>query len=79
MGCQEPGHLRPPDAPAAAGTNSVLAGTGRDGLLFALEAEGPNFDGVELAVLSACDTAQGDVDYSEGVFGLARACVPRRP
>jgi CHAT domain-containing protein len=24
-------------------------------------------------VLSACDTAQGSIDYSEGVFGLARA------
>jgi CHAT domain-containing protein len=24
-------------------------------------------------VLSACDTAKGDLDYSEGVFGLARA------
>jgi CHAT domain-containing protein len=23
--------------------------------------------------VSACDTAKGDVDYSEGVFGLARA------
>jgi CHAT domain-containing protein len=24
-------------------------------------------------VISACDTAKGNVDYSEGVFGLARA------
>jgi CHAT domain-containing protein len=49
------------------------ATAGNDGLLFALEAEGLNLDGTELVVLSACDTAQGDVDYSEGVFGLARA------
>jgi CHAT domain-containing protein/Flp pilus assembly protein TadD len=58
---------------ALAGANNELAGTGRDGLLFALEAEGLNLDGTELVVLSACATARGDVDYSEGVFGLARA------
>jgi CHAT domain-containing protein len=58
---------------ALAGANLELAGTGTDGLLFALEAEGLNLDGTELVVLSACDTAQGDIDYSEGVFGLARA------
>jgi CHAT domain-containing protein/tetratricopeptide (TPR) repeat protein len=58
---------------ALAGANRELAGTGKDGLLFALEAEGLNLDGTELVVLSACDTAQGSIDYSEGVFGLARA------
>jgi CHAT domain-containing protein/Tfp pilus assembly protein PilF len=58
---------------ALAGANREVGGTGRDGLLFALEAEGLNLDGTELVVLSACDTAQGAVDYSEGVFGLARA------
>ena len=58
---------------ALAGANRELAGTGADGLLFALEAEGLNLDGTELVVLSACDTAQGSLDYSEGVFGLARA------
>jgi CHAT domain-containing protein len=58
---------------ALAGANRELAGAGRDGLLFALEAEGLNLDGTELVVLSACDTAKGDLDYSEGVFGLARA------
>jgi CHAT domain-containing protein len=31
-----------------------------------------NLDGTVLVVLSACDTAQGNLDYSEGVFGLAR-------
>jgi CHAT domain-containing protein len=61
-----------------AGANRDVAGAGKegagnDGLLFALEAEGLNLDGTELVVLSACDTAKGDVDYSEGVFGLARA------
>jgi CHAT domain-containing protein/tetratricopeptide (TPR) repeat protein len=58
---------------ALAGANREVAGAGNEGLLFALEAEGLNLDGTELVVLSACDTAQGDVDYSEGVFGLARA------
>jgi CHAT domain-containing protein len=58
---------------ALAGANLELAGTGTDGILFALEAEGLNLDGTELVVLSACDTAQGSLDYSEGVFGLARA------
>jgi CHAT domain-containing protein/tetratricopeptide (TPR) repeat protein len=58
---------------ALAGANREVAGSGKDGLLFALEAEGLKLDGTELVVLSACDTAQGDVDYSEGVFGLARA------
>jgi CHAT domain-containing protein/Flp pilus assembly protein TadD len=58
---------------ALAGANHELAGSGREGLLFALEAEGLNLDGTELVVLSACDTAQGGLDYSEGVFGLARA------
>jgi CHAT domain-containing protein len=58
---------------ALAGANLELAGAGTDGILFALEAEGLNLDGTELVVLSACDTAQGSLDYSEGVFGLARA------
>jgi CHAT domain-containing protein len=60
-----------------AGANLEVAGgkeaVNDEGLLFALEAEGLNLDGTELVVLSACDTAKGDVDYSEGVFGLARA------
>jgi CHAT domain-containing protein len=58
---------------ALAGANQEVGGAGKEGLLFALEAEGLNLDGTELVVLSACDTAQGNVDYSEGVFGLARA------
>jgi CHAT domain-containing protein len=58
---------------ALAGANRELAGAGSDGILFALEVQGLNLEGTELVVLSACDTAQGSLDYSEGVFGLARA------
>jgi CHAT domain-containing protein/Tfp pilus assembly protein PilF len=58
---------------ALAGANQELAGKGADGLLFALEAQGLNLEGSELVVLSACNTAQGSLDYSEGVYGLVRA------
>jgi CHAT domain-containing protein len=56
--------------------NRELAGADADGILFALEAQGLNLEGTELVVLSACDTAQGSLDYSEGVFGLARCARP---
>jgi CHAT domain-containing protein len=58
---------------ALAGANRELEGKGADGILFALEAQGLNLDGSELVVLSACGTAQGSLDYSEGVYGLVRA------
>jgi CHAT domain-containing protein len=58
---------------ALAGANRGLAAKSADGILFALEAQGLNLEGNELVVLSACDTAKGSLDYSEGVYGLVRA------
>ena len=57
---------------ALAGANRG-GGGGEDGVLYGLEALGLNLDGTGLAVLSACKTGQGSVDYSEGVYGLVRA------
>ncbi|MDE5454134.1 tetratricopeptide repeat protein [Bradyrhizobium sp. CSA112] len=58
---------------ALADANRGLAAKSADGILFALEAQGLNLEGSELVVLSACGTAQGSLDYSEGVYGLVRA------
>jgi tetratricopeptide (TPR) repeat protein len=61
---------------ALAGANHGLAGgdvEGEDGVLYSLEAEGLDLEGTELVVLSACDTGNGVIDYSEGVVGMVRA------
>ena len=70
---------RPQDRPmllagvALADANRALREAGEDGILYAIEAQGLNLEGTELVVLSACETAQGQIDYAEGVSGLVRA------
>src|SRR5262249_21741886 len=58
----------------------VLAGANRppqleqdDGVVTALEVADLDLSGVELAVLSACETGLGEVASGEGLLGLQRA------
>lgn len=44
-----------------------------DGILTAQELASVDLSGVELAVLSACDTGAGKIESGEGVLGLGRA------
>lgn len=58
---------------ALAGANRMLRKGGEDGILYALEAQDLDLQGTELVVLSACDTAQGQIAYGDGISGLIRA------
>lgn len=63
---------KPPEAGQAPGTEPTQS-AGDDGIAHAAEIANWNLSGVDLVVLSACDTAKGDTSYVEGLNGLPSA------
>ena len=58
---------------AGANRRATVRTSDDDGILTAEEVAALNLEGVEWAVLSACDTGRGRIQDGEGVFGLRRA------
>ena len=58
---------------AGANRRAVARPDETDGILSAEEIAGINLEGVDWAVLSACDTGVGEIKVGEGVYGLRRA------
>src|SRR5439155_9556351 len=58
---------------AGANRHGTARNSDDDGILTAEEVAALNLEGVEWAVLSACDTGRGEIQDGEGVFGLRRA------
>jgi CHAT domain-containing protein/tetratricopeptide (TPR) repeat protein len=73
MGMSDNPLLRSGLALAGANRRAAAGPDDEDGVLLAEEVTALNLEGVEWAVLSACDTGLGEVKAGEGVFGLRRA------
>jgi CHAT domain-containing protein len=58
---------------AGANRRTAVGPDEEDGILTAEEVASLSLDGVQWAVLSACDTGLGEIKAGEGVFGLRRA------